>query len=72
MILESVVERDGKHWSKIVPRLFGKRTEHMIKNRFHTLVSKQRLYKNEKDGAIARRVLRKMKLGRKSDPFTED
>ena len=66
------MERYGKHWSKIVPLLGDKRTEHMIKNRFHTLISKQRMYRNEKDGSLARKLLRLMKCKRKADPFTED
>jgi hypothetical protein len=32
----------GKRWSKIAKRLGSSRTEHMIKNRYKTLISKQR------------------------------
>lgn len=32
----------GKHWCKIVPILKDSRTEHMIKNRYNSLINKQR------------------------------
>ena len=31
---------NGKHWSKIVPYLNNTRTQHMIKNRYNSVISK--------------------------------
>ena len=40
-IFKFVLE-NGKRWCKIVPILNEARTEHMIKNRFNSLINKQR------------------------------
>lgn len=42
------VRESGKKWSKIVPLLNSARTEHMIKNRYNSLVSKNRTNKKQR------------------------
>lgn len=34
--------KDGKKWSQIAKKLGDQRTEHMIKNRYKTILAKQR------------------------------
>ena len=41
MILLNWVLKNGKKWSQIVPVLEGKKNEHMIKNRFKSLLHKK-------------------------------
>lgn len=42
MIILSLVDKLGKKWSKIVKKFGGTRTEHMVKNRFNSLIIKQK------------------------------
>ena len=50
LILLNFVMGNGSKWSQIVPLLHHRRTEHQIKNRFHSLV---RRYKKNKDSPTA-------------------
>lgn len=47
----------GKRWSKMVDLLDGTRTEHMIKNRYNSLVAKWRGAKKQKEEEVARKIL---------------
>lgn len=62
VILESVVEGIGKKWSKMVPLLGEKRTEHMIKNRFKSLIIKNKGHRLEREKQIARKLLAKLRM----------
>jgi Myb-like DNA-binding protein FlbD len=39
-VIFKYIRENGKHWSKIIPLLNHTRTEHMIKNRYNSVVSK--------------------------------
>ncbi len=45
-IVEAVLERYGKKWSKMKGELNFRRTEHMIKNRFNSLMTKNKKFRN--------------------------
>ena len=38
LILDFVADK-GRKWAKLAPLLEGKRTEHMIKNRYHSMMT---------------------------------
>ena len=46
----------GKKWSRMVDMLRGSRTEHMIKNRYNSLISKWRVSKKQKEEEIAKKI----------------
>ena len=56
-IIECVVEMFGKKWSKMKGNLGNRRTEHMIKNRYNSLITKNRVHKHEKERDITKRLL---------------
>lgn len=60
-IFEFVVEREGKRWSKLVSLLNDKRTEHMIKNRYNSLISRNRLQRHDRERDIAQRTLNELR-----------
>ena len=61
LIFNFVIE-NGKKWSKLVPVLEGTRTEHMIKNRYNSLITKLRgTAKKEKEEQIIQKVLKHVK-----------
>ena len=39
LIILTFVQKEGHHWSRVVEKLSRRRTEHMIKNRFTSLVN---------------------------------
>jgi hypothetical protein len=41
--------------------LSNKRTEHMIKNRYHSLITKNKLHRYDKEGDIAKRLLKELR-----------
>ena len=47
-IFKFVIE-NGKRWCKMVSILDDKRTEHMIKNRYNSLINKKRSNKKQKE-----------------------
>ena len=47
---------NGKRWSKIVPLLNETRTEHMIKNRYNSLINKNKSNKKQKEEDICDRI----------------
>lgn len=51
----------GKHWCKIVPILKDSRTEHMIKNRYNSLINKQRKSKKEREEHLRHRIVKLLK-----------
>jgi hypothetical protein len=51
----------GKHWCKIVPILRDTRTEHMIKNRYNSLINKQRKSKKEREEHLRHRIVKLLK-----------
>lgn len=51
----------GKRWSKLVPVLQQTRTEHMIKNRYNSLVNKQKLKRKETEDHLVTRIVRQLK-----------
>lgn len=55
------VSEYGKRWCKLVSILNDSRTEHMIKNRFNSLMSRQRRSKKEREDHIVQRVMRILK-----------
>lgn len=71
LIFEFVVEREGKRWSRMVSVLNFKRTEHMIKNRYNSLITRDRLTKQERETDTARRTLEALrdKLGKEKVYF---
>lgn len=60
MIFKFVAEY-GKRWCKMVPVLNDTRTEHMIKNRFNSLISKQRRSKKEREEHLILRIIKQLK-----------
>lgn len=50
------VFQNGKKWSKIRDLLQNKRTEHMIKNRYHSLLTKNKAHRHEKLMQTVRRL----------------
>jgi len=59
LIFQHVIESD-KRWSKMVPLLQNTRTEHMIKNRYNSIINKNRINKNQKEEQIAEIVLKNL------------
>lgn len=55
MIFEYALSK-GKRWSRIVELLDGTRTEHMIKNRYNSLISKWKTGKKQKEEEIAQKI----------------
>lgn len=55
------MERGGKKWSKMKTALGYRRTEHMIKNRYHSIITRNKSHRNDKEYDIALRVLNKLK-----------
>lgn len=39
-LIFTFIQQQGKHWSRIVPLLNHTRTQHMIKNRYNSILSK--------------------------------
>lgn len=59
-VIFKYVCENGKRWSKIVPLLHETRTEHMIKNRYNSLVSKNKSNKKQKEEEIANKIYRQL------------
>jgi hypothetical protein len=59
-IIFCFVSENGKRWSRIVPLLNDTRTEHMIKNRYNSLISKARSSKKQKEEETARKILKQL------------
>jgi hypothetical protein len=55
------VAENGKRWCKLVPILNDTRTEHMIKNRFNSLISKLKCSKREKEEQMMIKIIRQLK-----------
>lgn len=55
------VAEQGKRWCKIVPVLRDTRTEHMIKNRYNSLLSKQRRSKKEREEHLIQKIIKQLK-----------
>jgi hypothetical protein len=51
----------GKRWCKLVPVLKDTRTEHMIKNRYNSLLNKQRKSKKEREEQLCLRIIKQLK-----------
>jgi acetolactate synthase small subunit len=64
-IIEYVAEK-GKKWSKMKAVLENKRTEHMIKNRYHSLITRNKVHRYEKEHQISRRLIEKFEEMQKS------
>lgn len=45
-----------------MPILEHKRTEHMIKNRYNSLINKNRLSKREKEEVVANKILNELEI----------
>lgn len=54
-IFEYALSR-GKKWSRMVEELDGTRTEHMIKNRYNSLIAKWRSGKKQKEEDVAKKI----------------
>lgn len=52
---------NGKKWCKLVSVLKDTRTEHMIKNRYNSLVNKQRKSKKEREEQLCHRIIKQIK-----------
>jgi hypothetical protein len=48
----------GKKWSKIATLMGNKRTEHMIKNKYHALISKNRRSKKQQEDDIVSKLFK--------------
>jgi hypothetical protein len=55
------VAENGKRWCKIVPLLNNSRTEHMIKNRFNSIISKRRVSRKERDEHLVSKIIKQLK-----------
>ena len=51
---------NGKRWSKIVPLLNETRTEHMIKNRYNSLINKNKSNKKQKEEDICDKIYKEL------------
>lgn len=51
----------GKRWCKLVPILNEVRTEHMIKNRFNSLISKIKYHKKEREEQMVLKIVNQLK-----------
>ena len=62
LVIFNFVTEVGKKWSKLVPILNETRTEHMIKNRFNSLMTKLRgNSKKEKEDHVIQKVIKHIK-----------
>ena len=66
LIFQYVLER-GKKWSKIVPLLNGTRTEHMIKNRYNSLLAKARQKRKQTEREIVEKIALKKLIKKGAD-----
>ena len=61
LVIFRFVAENGKRWCKLVPVLEGTRTEHMIKNRFNSLLNRQKHNRRETDDQLLHRIIRQLK-----------
>ena len=62
LIIFNFVIEVGKKWSKLVPVLNNTRTEHMVKNRYNSLITKLRgNNKKEKEEQVIQKVIKHVK-----------
>lgn len=54
--LLEIVEEIGKQWSKISSKLPSKRTEHMVKNRYNSLIRQFQKKQPQESSAITRAI----------------
>lgn len=55
------VAENGKRWCKLVSILKETRTEHMIKNRFNSLMTKMKANKRDKEENMIQKIIRQLK-----------
>lgn len=51
----------GKRWCKLVSVLKDTRTEHMIKNRYNSLINKQRKSRKEREEQLSLKIIKQLK-----------
>lgn len=61
LIIFNFVSEHGKRWCKLVPLLNDCRTEHMIKNRFNSLINKQKGSKKEREEISVAKIRKLLK-----------
>lgn len=61
IIIETVMDPEiGKKWARMKVLLKERRTEHMIKNRYHSLITKFKTHRFDKERDIGQRILEKL------------
>lgn len=71
LIIFRYVCENGKRWSKVVPLLNETRTEHMIKNRYNSLISKNKVNKKQKEEEVANKIYQHIVKNLENDQSTE-
>lgn len=54
------VQTDGKKWSSLIPKLGSTKSEHMIKNRYFSLLKKEKDYNPAREESTVQNIIKKL------------
>lgn len=56
------VQKEGKKWSSLIPKLNNTKSEHMIKNRYFSLLKKEKDYIPAREDSTVQNIINKLSL----------